>query len=316
MNLIAIAPQFMIDVADSILKFFHDSVGLSWGLSIIALTMAVRLVILPLTFKQVKGMQELQAHAPELKKIQERYKDDSTRKNEETMKYYRENGVNPLSSCLPLLLQIPVFITLFDLLRGAAFRRDIAGEESFLFIDNLAEPSSGLVLITLMVLYVGTQLGASLVSMVSAEKTQRNIMLALPFVFVPVVISFQAGLIVYWITTNVWTLGQQLLVKRFMPNPALAAAKEEAEAKGKNGAGAKAGAGAKPDGKGGAAAKTLANRASATKKRSSSNGRNGDREGATATAGTGARGANGNGGPGKAPPPSPRKKKKRSGRRR
>ncbi|MGI8439730.1 MAG: YidC/Oxa1 family membrane protein insertase [Thermoleophilaceae bacterium] len=295
MNLIALAPQFMIDVADSILKFFHNDVGLSWGLSIVALTMAVRLVILPLTFKQVKGMQELQAHAPELKKIQERYKDDSTRKNEETMKYYRENKVNPLSSCLPLVLQIPVFITLFALLRGDSFRSDIAGEESFLFISNLAEPSSGLVLITLMVLYVGTQLGASLVSMVSAEKTQRNIMLALPFVFVPVVISFQAGLIVYWITTNVWTLGQQLLVKRFMPNPALAAAKEEARTADKDGAGAKASA-------------------NGAKARKAGSGGNGGR--ATATSGNGASRGNGNGGPAKAPPPSPRKKKKRSGRRR
>jgi YidC/Oxa1 family membrane protein insertase len=296
MNLIALAPQFMIDVADSILKFFHDAVGLSWGLSIIALTMAVRLVILPLTFKQVKGMQELQAHAPELKKIQERYKDDSTRKNEETMKYYRENKVNPLSSCLPLVLQIPVFITLFDLLRGDSFRREIAGEESFLFITNLAEPVPfGLVLITLMVLYVGTQLGASLVSMVSAEKTQRNIMLALPFVFVPVVISFQAGLIVYWITTNVWTLGQQLLVKRFMPNPVLAAAREEAGKADKDGAGAKVSA-------------------NGAKARKADSGGNGGR--ATATSGNGASRGNGNGGPAKAPPPSPRKKKKRSGRRR
>jgi len=291
MNLIALPPQFMVDVADSILKFFHDSVGLSWGLSIIALTMAVRLVILPLTFKQVKGMQELQAHAPELKKIQERYKDDSTRKNEETMKYYRENGVNPLSSCLPLVLQIPVFITLFALLRGASFRSDIAGEESFLFIENLAQPSSGIVLITLMVLYVGTQLGASLVSMVSAEKTQRNIMLGLPFVFVPVVISFQAGLIVYWITTNVWTLGQQLLVKRFMPSPAVTAAKE-ARAASKD-----------------AAAKAPVNGAGAEKGRSAGNGGS-----PTATVSDGGR--NGNGGPAKAPPPSPRKKKKRSGRRR
>ena len=211
--------QPLIDVADAILKFWHDDVGFSWGVSIIMLTVVVRLLILPLTFKQVRSMQELQRLQPEMKRIQERYKEDRQRMNQEMMKLYQEHKVNPLGSCLPILLQLPFFIALFYLLRGDEFQNDIAGEESFLFIDNLAEPASGGTLVVLIVLYVVTQLISMLITTVTADPTQRRIMLALPFVFVIFVINFEAGLIVYWITTNVWTIGQQLAVRKLFPKP-------------------------------------------------------------------------------------------------
>ncbi len=293
-------PAPIVDGAFEFLRWLHDA-GLSWGLSIIALTVVVRMVILPLTFKQVRAMQDMQRHAPELKKLQERYKEDRQRLNEETMKYYKEHSFNPLSSCLPLLLQIPVFITLFEVLKGGGpFDRLLkeparAGEESFLFIRSLTEASTGWVLVVLIALYIGTQLGASLVPMVNAEGTQKRIMLALPFVFAPIIISFPAGLVVYWITTNLWTVLQQLAVKKFLPMPAkpeTAAAESEDRP-----AGGKAAANGRPaDG--------------ATTKSGSENGG----RAARSKAGVGANGANG--GPRKPPPPSPRKKKKRSGRRR
>ena len=242
--------QPLIDVAHEILKFWHDTVGLSWGFSIIGLTVVVRLVILPLTFRQVRSMQELQRLQPEMKRIQERYKEDRQRMNQEMMKLYQEHKVNPLGSCLPILLQLPFFIALFYLLRGDEFQNDIKGEESFLFIDNLAEPESGLVLGVLIVLYVATQLVSGLVSTATADPTQRRIILALPFVFVIFIISFEAGLIVYWITTNVWTIGQQFLIKRLFPKPEPIAAKPDAgskPARGKPPAAAKAGAKADGD---------------------------------------------------------------------
>lgn len=213
--------QPLVDFAEAILKFWHDQIGLNWGLSIVGLTVVVRLLILPLTFKQVRAMQELQRLQPEIKRIQERYKDDRQRMNEEMMKFYREHKVNPLGSCLPLLLQLPFFISLFYLLRGDAFQKDIRGEEAFLFIPDLAKPVTDHpgVLVTLIVIYVVTQLGASLVTALSADKNQRRLMLALPFVFVIFIVNFEAGLIVYWITTNVWTVGQQLLVKKLLPRP-------------------------------------------------------------------------------------------------
>ncbi len=231
--------QPLIDVFDQVILFFHDTVGLGWGMSIIALTVAVRTVLMPLTFKQFKSMGRLQQLAPEMKALQEKYKDDKQRLNQEMMKFYRENKVNPLGSCLPLVLQIPVFIALFYMLRkdlkvdicgqaatppgnilatAARNGTDIAhtycdqvvpGSASFWFIPDLTAPATGGVLAVLLVLYVGSQLLSSVLMSVTADKTQRTIMIALPFIFVFFIRTFPAGLLVYWITTNLWTVGQQ-----------------------------------------------------------------------------------------------------------
>src|SRR5579875_258430 len=115
--------QPLIDVFESVLKAFH-SVGLSWGLSIVLLTVAVRAVLLPLTFRQIKSMVRMQALAPQMKEIQKKYKDNKERQSQEMMKFYRENNVNPLGSCLPLVLQLPVFVGLYYMLRES-LRKDI-----------------------------------------------------------------------------------------------------------------------------------------------------------------------------------------------
>ena len=158
------------------------------------------------------------------------------------MKFYQENKVNPFGSCLPLVAQIPVFISLFYMLRKP-LKIDICGPESailaignaakpptgidttycqavdpgsakFLFIPDLTAPSVGWVLILLLVLYVGSQLLSSLLMSVTSDRNQKIIMIALPFVFVFFIKGFPAGLMVYWITTNFWTVGQQYFLKR------------------------------------------------------------------------------------------------------
>jgi len=271
----------LIDACQWVLEFWHDLIGGSWGWSIILLTFTVRIVILPLTFRGVKSMQRLQSLQPEIKAIQERYKDDRQRMNQEVMAFYQREKVNPLGSCLPLLLQIPFFISLFYLLRSPEFKADIAGNASFGPIDNLAHKITGdpVLLGTLIVLYVGTQLAATAVTAFSADPTQRRVMFAMPFVFVIFIVNFQAGLIVYWITTNVWTIGQQLLVKKLYPKPE------------------------RPEGAAAAISTPARGKPPAEAAAASSDG---DKQSAPA----------GNGGPAKAPPRSPRKKKKRSGRRR
>src|ERR687896_2594559 len=162
--------QPLIDACEAVLRFWHDLIGDfegSWGVAIILLTFTVRLVILPLTFKGVKSMQRLQQLQPEIKRIQERYKEDRQRMNQEIMAFYQREKVNPLGSCLPLLLQLPFFIALFYLLRSPEFERDIADNPGFYAIDNLAEKVTGdpVLLGALIVLYVGTQLAASAVTM-------------------------------------------------------------------------------------------------------------------------------------------------------
>src|SRR3954453_18999204 len=109
--------QPLIDVFKAVLVFFHDNVGLGWGTAIVALTIVIRALLLPLALRQFRSMQSLARHQPELKRLQEKYKGDKDRLNQEMMKFYRENKINPLASCLPLLAQIPVFISLFYMLR-------------------------------------------------------------------------------------------------------------------------------------------------------------------------------------------------------
>ena len=220
--------QPLIDVANAVLQFFHDNAGLSWGMSIIALTICTRALLIPLTYRQLKGMRALQALQPQIKEIQAKYKNDRQRMQQEMMRFYQENKVNPLASCIPLIAQFPVFITLFYVLRHE-LPSDIGcqaghcgAEASFLFINDLTAKATGAELIVLLVLYVGTQLISGLVMSVTADKSQRTMMMVLPFIFVPFIINFPAGLVLYWITTNFWTIGQQYVIQRVVPPPHIA----------------------------------------------------------------------------------------------
>jgi len=229
--------QPLIDVANSVLKFFHDDAGLSWGMSIIALTVVTRALLIPLTYKSLKGMRALQALQPQLKEIKEKYKNDQKRMQQEMMRFYQENKVNPFASCIPLLAQLPVFITLFYVLKNelpddiGCMAGECGGEASFLFISDLTAKAHGAELIALLVLYVGTQLISGLVMAVTADKSQRMMMFVLPFIFIPFVITFPAGLVLYWITTNIWTIGQQYTIQRLIPAPHVATPEEVAAAK-------------------------------------------------------------------------------------
>ncbi len=233
--------QPLIDVFEAVLKFFHNSVGISWGFSIVLLTIVVRAALIPLTLKQIKSMVRLQALSPLMKEIQAKYKEDKQRQQQEIMKLYKEHGVNPFGSCLPLVAQLPVFVSLYYMLRQS-LRADICPtvqpgysqalhkvvstahtkvcgghNASFLFIHDLTDKATGVTLIVLLILYVGTQLASTI--MMSASQTDpnmRRVMMFMPLIFVLVVIRFPAGVLVYWITTNTWTIGQQYIVKQRM----------------------------------------------------------------------------------------------------
>ena len=298
--------QPLIDVFDSIIRFFHDTVGLGWGLSIIFLTIVVRLVLVPLTLRQFKSMQAMQKLGPQIKELQKKYKDDKQRQQQEMMALYKEHQVNPFGSCLPLLLQMPVFLSLFYMLRkdlkidichdrlvslhainpaghvidNAKLQSTSCGtpDAKFLFIHDITTKATGGVLVLLIALYIGSQLASSVLMSVSADRNQRLLMIGLPFIFTTFIIRFPAGLILYWITTNLWTVGQQYGVRRFMgpmtPPKVVAAPAGATAVVSDREARAATGKAVKP-----------------------------------ATAGN-------SGGSGSSPPPPPRRKKKRSGRRR
>ncbi len=319
--------QPLIDVFERVLVFFHSTFGGSWGWSIVLLTVLVRAVLVPLTVKQFRSMQRLQQLQPQLKAIQAKYKDDKQRQQQEMMKFYKENQVNPFASCLPLVAQLPVFISLFYMLRSS-LRHDICPQTQaaykaqffavhgtrtattvpcgphngagFLFIPDLTNHAVGATLIVLIVLYVGTQLASSvMMSNPTMDRNQRLMMMFLPLLFVLFIIRFPAGVLVYWITTNTWTIAQQYVVrKRMGPAPAAPAGPA-------GGGGGSAGGGGGPGrdgpgadgngaGSGGGLGGILRGKIRAPQP-------------AAVGAGSGER---------PAPPPPPRKKKKRSGRRR
>ena len=329
-NIIQDAFAPLISLFEGIMVFIHDHlVGGSWGLAIVLLTVLIRAVLVPLTYRQLKSMQEMQRLAPQMQEIKERYKDDKQRQQQELMKFYQENKINPLASCLPLLLQLPVFISLFYMLRTdlkkhicpegliTAYNHashkmvqhigevpsKFVGEKTcdqvqphsakFLFIPDITDKATGIVLIVLIVLYVGSQLGSTLIATASADPNQRRLMLLLPVVFVVILFRYPAGLLVYWITTNLWTIGQQSIIRRRLPPPPRPAKK------------------ASPNGKPRSSLKQLLAGAAGQP----------TPEVAGASSGGGAAAAGAESGasttnPGAAPPRPPRKKKKRSGRRR
>jgi YidC/Oxa1 family membrane protein insertase len=306
--------QPLIDVFESILKAIHGGLGISWGFSIVVLTICVRALLLPLTFKQFHSMQKLAKLQPEMKKLQERFKNDKERLNQEMMAFYRENKVNPFASCLPMVAQFPVFISLYYMLRKDLLddicpdvaTRHTTGcgpghDASFLFINDITSRAHGTDLLILIVLYVGSQLFSTLLMSTTTDRTQRMIFLALPFLFVTFVIRFPAGLLVYWITTNIWTIVQQAIIRRRLGplRPAGAPA----------GGGLFSGLGGGGGGTSGARAATSTPSAGDGKPPAPAKEKSKPREAAKV-------GAEPKGRPAGPPPPSPRKKKKRSGRRR
>lgn len=227
MNILAVFVIFQPfeDLAEAIIKFFAETLGFGWGISIVFLTLTVRLATLPLSLTGIRSMRRMQMVAPELKAVQEKYKDDRERQQREMLALYKKHGVNPLASCFPFLLQIPFFIAVYTLLRSDTFEQDVltsGAGQGFLFVDSIIAQPEGAEKIILMVLFLVTTVATFLYTTATTQTTtgpQRYIFLALPVLFVPVIGSQPAGLAVYWITTNLWSLGQQVVVQRIMPMP-------------------------------------------------------------------------------------------------
>src|SRR3954464_7364203 len=193
--------QPLINVFEAILKAFHDNLGLGWGLAIIALTLLIRSLLLPLTLKQLRSMYRMAQFTPQIKKLRDKHGSDPQRLQRETMAFYKKNRINPLGSVLPAVAQLPVFLSLYYMLR-TDLRHDICpainppgtshpqpcGETAaahFLFIPDLTSRARGAVFVALIALYIGSQLFSFLLSAnPRMDKTQRLISIALPFFFI------------------------------------------------------------------------------------------------------------------------------------
>jgi YidC/Oxa1 family membrane protein insertase len=216
-----------------LLETLHASLGLPWAWAVVGLTLVVRVLLVPLTIKQIHSMQHLQRHAPALKELQKKYKHDKQKLREEQMKFFQEQQVNPAASCLPILFQIPIFFALYFVLRD--FEEEIFPEYQregetvsdlgwlgFVpnITDNIADHWSGYLLVAV---YVASQVSSAYFMSMTADRTQRILFLVLPFLLVPFIIDppggtvFPVGLLIYWVTTNLWTVGQGLVTRRLVP---------------------------------------------------------------------------------------------------
>ncbi|MER8156044.1 membrane protein insertase YidC [Streptomyces sp. NPDC094472] len=251
------------------LIFDRDS-GWAWGLSIVSLVVLIRICLIPLFVKQIKATRNMQALQPKMKAIQERYKSDRQRQSEEMMKLYKETGTNPLSSCLPILAQSPFFIALYQVLNHIANNKTVGVIDQTLldsarnahifgaplsvkFMDSASKVESlgasltdvRIVTITMIVLMSASQFftqrqlmtkNVDLTVKTPFMQQQKMLMYVFPIMFAVFGINFPVGVLVYWLTTNVWTLGQQMFVIRRNPTPgslAFKARQERLRAQGK-----------------------------------------------------------------------------------
>jgi YidC/Oxa1 family membrane protein insertase len=246
----------MMQIHAGLSHLFGPSSGLTWALSIILLVVLMRLVMVPLFIKQRNSMQKMQSHMPQLAEIRKKYKNDKQRLNEETMKFYKENGINPLGGCLPLLAQLPVFWSLFNVLKAIAdwtpghtpsYGMTVPFVESahaarifgISLYDQFLHPAVGESSTSryLIVVFVLVSAATTFLTMrqsqkrgmlnqtppdpdqpgaAAAQAMSKNMMYIAPF-FALTGLYWQFGLVLYWVTTNVWTLGQQHFLFRSLP---------------------------------------------------------------------------------------------------
>jgi YidC/Oxa1 family membrane protein insertase len=211
-----------------LLETLHSSLGLPWAWAVIGVTLIVRVLLVPITVRQIHSMQHLQRHAPALKELQKKYKHDKQKLRQEQMKFFQEHQVNPAASCLPILLQIPIFFALYFVLRD--FEDEVYPEYPgsdlgwLGFVPditvNISEHWSGFLLVAV---YVASQVSSAYFMSMTADRTQRILFLILPFLLVPFIIDppggtvFPVGLLLYWVTTNLWTVGQGIVTRRLVP---------------------------------------------------------------------------------------------------
>jgi YidC/Oxa1 family membrane protein insertase len=225
--------QQIEDVLLHVIKFYHDTVGVPWGWAIVMLTATVRIAILPLTIKQFRSMAAMQRIQPKVKALQNKYKgkNDPEAKKEmqkELMELYKEHNVNPFASCLPLVFQMPVFIGLYQTLRNF----HPSGDKSFLGIHDIfvnLGTIGGATEVIMVVAYCLSMLGSTLLFSFVQDRQQKFLFASMSVIFIPFIIRVPAGVGLYWITTNLWTIAQQGIVKKTMGHHFPVVQKDEKE---------------------------------------------------------------------------------------
>jgi len=235
-------------------NFIDPTSGWTWALSIVGLVIVIRIALIPLFVKQIKAQRNLQIIQPQMKEIQKKYAGDKERQSQEMMKLYKETGTNPLASCLPILLQAPIFFALFSVLQGIAMLRpegvfnwdqyapllqnahdaSIFGVPlygTFLGADEVANdgfnPTSTRVLAFILIILMSSTTFLTQRQLIVKNtapgnpmvRQQKILLYVFPIVFAVGGVNFPIGVLIYWFTTNLWTMGQQFWVIRNNPQP-------------------------------------------------------------------------------------------------
>jgi YidC/Oxa1 family membrane protein insertase len=257
----------IVHIHAGLTPIFGANSGASWALSIVFLTIAMRLVLFPVFVKQIKNQRAMQTLQPKMKELQAKYKNDKEKLNQEMMALWKEHGANPLSGCLPLLLQIPIFISLFHTLReikpksnkcnadsiscfngkpgfsaahiysaahakifGVPISASFTSSTTYLHALGGSQTSTRILCLLLTVLMGATtfitqrQLMARSGPAASSQMAQQQkiLLYVFPIVFLFYGFKFPIGVLLYWLTTNVWSMAQQrVVIKRMEPAPAL-----------------------------------------------------------------------------------------------
>jgi YidC/Oxa1 family membrane protein insertase len=215
--------KFLEGPLHDFLIFLHDKANLTYGWAIVVLTVCVRILILPLFVSQYRSARRMQQIAPQLKLVQAKFKTDKKKQQEEMMRLFQENKVNPFGSCLPMVFQFPIFIALYYVLRNFAKQQIGGADLSFMWvIPDISTQfrSMGWTAVIVALIYGASQLLATEVSMATTPQTnemQRKLFRVLPLFIVGGLFFYPnvpAGLVLYWMTTNLWTGGQQVVLKR------------------------------------------------------------------------------------------------------
>lgn len=256
----------LVHIYYALSPIFGSGTGASWALSIVLLTLAMRIVLIPLFVKQIKLQRQMQVMQPKIKELQAKYKNDREKLNQELMALYREHGTNPLMGCLPLLLQFPIFIGLFHILNaikprlvhgnytfqgihvpgfpssliesaarakifGVPIASDFTASHKLLTFLHASSTSTRILVVILIVAMGATTfvtqrqlLGRSASGGGEMAQQQKILMYVLPFFFLIFGFRFQLGVLLYWVSSNLWSMGQQQIVIRRMEAGAVGAA--------------------------------------------------------------------------------------------
>lgn len=196
--------KYFVNPLNVTLNWFADHMWQSYGIAILIVTIIIRFIVLPLTLKQVRSSKKMQEIQPEINKLKEKYKDDTKKQQEETMKLFQQHGVNPLAGCFPILVQMPILIALYH----AIMRNDHIRDSTFLWLQlGTKDPTYILPLLAALTTFIQQKMMSA-----NTPPQMRNLMFIFPVLIFVMAMNFPSALPLYWVFSNLFTIVQNYFI--------------------------------------------------------------------------------------------------------